>query len=109
MRDLLVGDKAPLESLMGRVFPGLGDKFVKATMFEGQKSDRRPQPGENRVFAGPSSELRERGGYDDVRTMETSVYTEAAMRPMLTGAVAMGICAAAVAVLLGSSGKKGWF
>lgn len=108
VRDLLVGDKAPLESWMGRIFPGLGDKYANATMFDGQKSDRRPQPGENRVFQGPSSELRERGNYDDVHTMETSVYTEAAMRPMLAGAVTMGICAAAVAVLL-SSGKKGWF
>jgi short-subunit dehydrogenase len=108
LRDLLVGDKAPLESWMGRLFPGLGDRFVKATMFEGQKSDRRPEPGENRVFSGPSSELRERGGYDEVRTMEHSVYTEAAMRPLLTGAVTVGIAAAAVAVLL-SNGKRGWF
>jgi short-subunit dehydrogenase len=109
MRDLLVGDKAPLESWMGRFFPALGDKFVKKTMFEGQKSDRRPQPGENRIFQGPSSELRERGGYDEVTTMEHSVYTEAAMRPLLTGAVTMGICAAAVAAVLMGSGKKGWF
>jgi len=87
----------------------LGDKFVKKTMFDGQKSDRRPQPGENRIFQGPSSELRERGGYDEVTTMEHSVYTEAAMRPLLTGAVTMGICAAAVAALLMGSGKKGWF
>lgn len=108
VRDLLVGDKAPLESWLGRLFPGIGDRFVKATMFEGQKSDRRPQPGENRGLHGASSELRERGGYEDVRTMETSVYTEAAMRPLLTGAVTMGIVAAAAAVLLGS-GKKGLF
>jgi short-subunit dehydrogenase len=108
IRDLLVGDKAPLESWMGRIFPGLGDRFVKATMFEGQKSDRRPQPGENRIFAGASSELRERGDYDGVHTQNFSVYTEAAMRPVLTGAVTVGIAAAAVAVLLGS-GKKGWF
>ncbi len=108
VRDLLVGDKAPLESWMGRLFPALGDRMMKAMMFDGQKSDRRPQPGENRVLSGPSSELRERGNYDDVHTMETSVYTEAAMRPMLTGAVTVGIAAAAVAVLLGS-GKKGWF
>jgi hypothetical protein len=47
--------------------------------------------------------LRERGGYDDVRVMERSVYTEAAMRPILTGAVTMGIAAAVTAFLLGSS------
>ncbi len=110
VRDLLVGDKAPLESFMGRLFPRLGDKYVKATLFEGQKSDRRPQPGENRVFSGPSSELRERGGYDDVRTSERSLYTEAAMRPVLTGAVALGVCAALAALVAGGGGaKKSWF
>lgn len=105
VRDLLVGGKAPVESLLGRLFPRLGDRIVKATMFEGQKSDRRPQPGENRVLAGPSSELRERGGYDDVRVMEHSIYTEAATRPVVTGAVAMGVCAA-VAMLLIGGGKR---
>jgi short-subunit dehydrogenase len=103
VRDLLVGDKAPVESLLGRIFPGVGDRFMKAKMFDGQKSDRRPLPGENRIFEGASSELRERGGYDDVRVMERSVYTEAAMRPILTGAVTMGIAAAVTAFLLGSS------
>jgi short-subunit dehydrogenase len=103
VRDLLVGDKAPVESMLGRLFPGVGDRFMKAQMFEGQKSDRRPLPGENRVFEGASSELRERGRYDDVRVMEHSVYTEAAMRPVLTGAVTMGIAAAVTALLIGRS------
>src|SRR5205807_35971 len=81
VRNLLVGDAAPLQSWMGRLFPGLGDRYVKA-LFEGQKSDRRLLPGENRVFEGASSELRERGGYEDVRVAERSLYTEAAMRPI---------------------------
>lgn len=110
VRDLLVGDTAPVQSFMGRIFPRLADRFVKATLFDQQKSDRRPQPGENRVFSGPSSELRERGGYDEVRTSERSLYTEAAMRPMLTGAVALGVCAALAALVVGggSPKKRSW-
>jgi short-subunit dehydrogenase len=106
VRDLLVGDMAPVQSWMGRLFPRLGDRFVKATMFDGQKSDRRPQPGENRVFDGASSELRERGGYDDVYVMERSLYTEAAMRPILTGAITMGVCAAVATLLIGGGRRS---
>jgi len=107
MRDVLVGDTAPVFSLMGRVFPGLGDKYAKATLFEGQKSNRQRQPGENRGFEGPSSDLKERGEYEDGVTMEHSVYTHAVTHPIVTGAVTVGIVAAATALLLG--GKKGIF
>ena len=101
VRDLMVGDIAPLQSWMGRVMPGVGDRFVKATMFEGQKSGRKPRPGENRIFEGPSSELRERGEYGDVHVMETSIYTQAATHPKLTGALAAGVVAGIAALVLG--------
>jgi short-subunit dehydrogenase len=101
VRDLLVGDIAPLQSWMGRVMPRLGDRFVKATRFEGQKSGRKPQPGENRIFEGPSSELHERGEYRDVHVMETSIYTRAATHPKLTGVLAAGVVAGIAALVLG--------
>jgi short-subunit dehydrogenase len=101
VRDLLVGDLAPLQSWMGRMVPRLGDRFVKATLFEGQKSGRKPQPGENRVFEGPSSELRERGNYDGVHVMETSIYTRAATHPRVTGALAAGLLAGVAALVIG--------
>jgi hypothetical protein len=62
---------------------------MKATMFEGQRSQRQPRPGDNLALEQPSSDLRERGGYD-AYVMERSVYTKAAMHPVLAGAVAFG-------------------
>jgi hypothetical protein len=86
---------------MGRVLPRLTDRFVRATLFEGQKSARKPRPGENRVFEGPSSELHERGNYEGVHVMETSVYTHAATHPRLTRALAAGLLAGVAALAIG--------
>jgi short-subunit dehydrogenase len=96
VRDILVGGLAPVQSMMGRLFPRLGDKFVNATMFKGQKSRRQPRPGENQIFVRPSGELRERGDYDRI-TLERSWYTEIAARPMLASAFAIGAGIAAAA------------
>ena len=101
VRDLMVGDIAPLRSWMGRLLPGLGDRISRATMFEGQKSDRKPQPGENRIFEGPSSGLQERGEYDGVHVMETSVFTQAATHPKLAGALAAGLLTGIAALVIG--------
>jgi short-subunit dehydrogenase len=98
VRDLLVGDVAPLQSWMGRILPRLGDRFVKARLFDGQKSARKPQPGENRIFEGPSGDLRERGDYEGVRVFESSLATRVAMHPKLVGAVAAGLCAGIAAL-----------
>jgi len=101
VRDLLVGDMAPLQSVMGNLTPRLGDKFVGAMMFDGQKSQRKPEPGENQALDQPSSDLRERGNYD-AYTMETSVYTKAAMNPLLTGVIAVGAGLALAGMLRGT-------
>jgi len=104
VRDLLVGDIAPVQSAMGRLMPRLGDKFSKHKMFEGQKSDRAPAPGDNQIFEQPSGELRERGGYQDVKVMERSLYTEAAMRPAITKLLSVGLCAGIALWIIG--GRK---
>ncbi len=85
-RDILVGDIAPLQSAMGRVFPRAGDIFVNATMFEGQKSDRQPEPGDNQILDRPSGDLRERADYDTL-VCERSLYTEIVTRPALKTAL----------------------
>jgi short-subunit dehydrogenase len=46
-RDLLIGDNAPVQSLLGTLAPKLGDKFMRFTMFQGQKSSRPPNPGDH--------------------------------------------------------------
>ena len=89
MRDVLVGGMATFLSAMGRFFPRAGDKFVKAGMFDGRKSERLAEPGDNEIFDHPSDDLRERAEYD-VHVCEMSVYTEASMRPAVkTAAVAL--------------------
>lgn len=80
VRDILVGGLAPAQSMMGRIFPRLGDKFVNVTMFKGQKEERPARPGENQVFHHPPGELRERGNYNR-RTLERSWYTEITALP----------------------------
>jgi hypothetical protein len=100
VRDLMVGDIAPLQSWTSRLMPSMGDRFLKATRFEGQKSSRKPQPGENRVFEGPSSDLHERGEYSGVHVMETSLYTRAATHPRVTVGLAAGVLAGVAALVI---------
>jgi short-subunit dehydrogenase len=90
VRDILVGGVAPLQSVLGRWMPALGDKFVGAVMFEGQKSRRQAEPGDNGFPERPCGELRERGNYD-VHVCESSVFTELAMRPLVKTAVMAGV------------------
>lgn len=100
VRDVLVGDIAPLQSMMGRLAPRLGDKLVNATMFTGQQSQRQPRAGDNRIFDRPSEEMRERGNYPDVTVVERSAYTEAAMRPALTRTIAASAAVAMAAAAI---------
>ncbi|HZQ50659.1 MAG TPA: SDR family oxidoreductase [Bryobacteraceae bacterium] len=90
VRDVLVGGAAPLQSMLGRLAPALGDRFMNATMFEGQKSKRAPEPGDNGFPERFSGDLRERGNYD-VHVCESSLYTEIAIRPMVKMAVMTGV------------------
>jgi short-subunit dehydrogenase len=99
VRDVLVGDTAPLQSFIGRVAPRLGDRYTKATMFDGQRSGRRRESGENRGLERPSGDLREHGEYD-TPVMKRSPYTAARLHPFRSGAVAAGAGAALAAVAL---------
>lgn len=98
VRDILVGGLATAQSMMGRIFPRIGDKFVNAALFRGQKDNRPSLPGENQIFHRPSGELRERGDYDRM-TLERSWYTEIASRPVLASVMAVGAGIAAAALM----------
>jgi hypothetical protein len=54
IRDILVGGTASLQSMMGRLMPRMGDKFLNATLFTGQRSKRNPRAGDNQVLDRPS-------------------------------------------------------
>ena len=90
VRDILVGGRATMESAMGRLVPRFGDWMMRATMFDGQKSQRRPLPQDNQGLERASGELQERGNYDDATVLEHSLYTELAMRSSLNRAGAAG-------------------
>jgi NAD(P)-dependent dehydrogenase (short-subunit alcohol dehydrogenase family) len=98
IRDLLVGGTAPLQSFMGRYAPRVGDRVMKAMMFDGQKSQRERLAGEHQVLDRASGDLRERGDYG-VKVFERSLFTRAAMHPAITTAVALGAGLAAFGVL----------
>jgi hypothetical protein len=88
-RDLLIGDTAPLMSALGRIAPSLGDRVAKKRMTKMQESGQPKRPGESRGLEEPSGQLRERGDYDS-HILDTSVYTRAAMHPVMAGAIAAG-------------------
>jgi hypothetical protein len=100
IRDILVGGIAPLQSAMGRLTPRLGDRFVNATMFTGQQSNRRPGPTDNQVLDHASGELEQRGFYPDVTVFERSLYTETAMRSALKRLLATGMLLGVGATML---------
>lgn len=97
-RDLLVGDLAPVQAGMDRFGRRLGDK-VLIGMVDMQKSERQPRPEDNQALHQPSGRLEERGDYDDVWTAEHSMYTKAAMNPMLAGTLVVGAGLAVAAIL----------
>ena len=70
LRDVLVGGLAPMQSAIGRIMPRLGDWFVNATMFDGQRSNRLPGPSDNQILEHASGALQERGKYPDVTINE---------------------------------------
>ncbi len=109
IRDILVGGMAPLQSIMGRLMPRLGDKFVNASMFKGQQSNREPEAGDNQVLDRASGDLRERGEYPDVTVLEHSIYTETAMRPALKRTVLAGTMIALAAAFLSLRRNSNWF
>ena len=98
VRDLLIGDNAPLQSMMGRHTPGLGDRVMKATMFDSQKSQRQPGPKDNQGLERASGDLKERDEYDAI-VLERSAYTTAAMHPVLASSLGIG-ASIALAMLL---------
>jgi short-subunit dehydrogenase len=101
VRDVLVGGLAAIQSAMGQWAPGLGDKVMNAAMFKGQKQQREPEPGDNQILERPSGDLRERGNYDRL-VCESSIYTEAATRPMVKAAIIAAAGAGVASVLFKS-------
>ena len=104
VRELLVGDLALVQSAMGRYAPRVGEMYGKAMMFEGQKDQRQPEPGDNQIFDRPAGNLRERGGYGRM-VFERSPYTKAAMHPLLSSVITLGAGVAIASALAARSDR----
>jgi hypothetical protein len=83
--------------------PRFVDRQMERSLFDQTKSDRPAHPREQNGLERPSGTLEERGDHPG-RVMESSLYTKAAMHPMMTGAIfvgALAIAATTTSALLG--------
>lgn len=95
-RDLYVGGGGKVLAEAGHVAPRLTDKMMEAMMFDVQKSDRQKPPARPDSLHAPIEDGAERGGYPG-HVSESSVYTKAAVHPLITGSVIAGLGLAALA------------
>lgn len=85
VRDLFVGGAAKALSIAAFMAPRLVDKVMEYRMLAAQQQDY-PDAGPHQGLDSPSGSLLERGGYSG-HVAKTSVYTKAAMHPLLTGGI----------------------
>jgi short-subunit dehydrogenase len=102
-RELFVGSGGAMISAMGRYAPRIADKYMERTLFDQQRSHQ-PDRGRHDGLYQPTEDPRERGDYEGM-TRETSMYTQASMHPVVSGAllVAAGLAAAQ---LVRSGGRR---
>jgi short-subunit dehydrogenase len=86
--DLFVGGGAKLMSVMGRYTPRMADKYMENMIVSGTHSGR-PRESEDDALYSPSFGGEETGNYEGM-ARSTSVYTSAAMHPVLAGALGLG-------------------
>ena len=99
-REVIVGGGGRMITAMGKLAPGATDRYMQATMFEGQKSDRPAEPDrEDALYAPLGGPGRVRGDYPG-HVMKSSAYTQVALHP---GAVLMGLTA--LLLLAGLNGR----
>lgn len=89
-REVYVGGGGRILAEAGHHAPRLTDKLMEATFFALQKSDR-PTPHHRRdSLYAPSEDGRERGEYSG-HVAESSVYTKAALHPLIAGSLLAGV------------------
>ena len=95
-RDVYVGGGGRVLVEAGHHVPRLTDKVLEAAMFDVQKSDRPRVNNRQDSLHSPAEDGEERGGYPG-HVMESSVYTKAALHPLITGSLIAGLGLAAFA------------
>lgn len=86
VRDVFVGAGGKALSFFGKYAPRATDKLMEMTMLDAQKSEN-PAEGNPKIglYESNDNRLNERGDYDGY-VMESSLYTKAALHPVITGA-----------------------
>jgi short-subunit dehydrogenase len=98
VRDLYIGEAAKMISSMGKYAPRLTDKYMEATMFDQQRTERPAVPGRRNSLYAAGFGLEERGDYEG-HVFESSPLTKASMHPLLAGALAFGTTLAVAGLL----------
>jgi short-subunit dehydrogenase len=88
-RTVFVGAGGKSVSMFGYVAPRLADLLMELVFADQQKMDRPPRPREENGLDRPAGQLEERGDYEG-HVSETSLYTQASLHPVLTGAAVLG-------------------
>jgi short-subunit dehydrogenase len=104
-RDVFVGAGGKAVSAAGKFAPRLTDKVMELVTPGMQRGDEPPRDIEDNGLYSASGELKERGGYEG-HVAESSLYTKAALHPLLTGAVVLGAGALTAALWRGASGQR---
>lgn len=98
VRDVFAGGGAKIVSMLGSLAPRLTDKVMEYTMFAVQQSNQVDSDRQDNGLYGPARALQERGGRA-LYVAESSLYTQASLHPMVTGAVAALAGAVLISVL----------
>ncbi len=97
-RDIFAGGASKMISTGSKLMPGLFDRWMNASMFDQQQSDRPSLPGRRDALykPDPATELRQRQGMPQ-NVHERSLYTKTSLRssPVTTALVAGGALLAA--------------
>jgi short-subunit dehydrogenase len=99
-RDVYVGAGGKALSVMEKVAPRVTDKYMEATFFEQQKTNKPSGPLEDNTLFKPGEGLRERGDYDG-HVSESSLYTQASLHPVATGTILASAAGLALTAWLG--------
>ena len=88
-RDLIIGGGGRMMTAMEHLSPRFGDRYMEATMFKSQKTDRPARPGRpDALFRPMPGSGREHGDYPG-HVMRTSAYTRAALHPGVLAVLAL--------------------
>lgn len=104
-REVFAGGGGKAISIAEKYAPRLTDKVMEWTMDDMQQSGKPARPREQNGLYKASGKLKERGGYEG-HVMESSLYTKASLRPLMTTALVVG-AGLAIAGLWRSASSNG--